>query len=91
MPPTLLLPLHGAGPQLASPPHDRLPRQAADHEGRSPAGHFGLAEPHSQAAALAVCTGLVAPVKFGIGIGAGRLGDGQGKIVAGGLLGRHDQ
>ena len=30
-------------------------------------------------------------VKFGVGIGAGRLGDGQGKIVAGGLLGRHDQ
>ena len=47
--------------------------------------------PVAQWRAVGVLARLVILFRLGVGVSAGGLGDGQGEIVAGGLLGRHDQ
>ena len=91
--PARLILLLRPGPQLARPPRKSLARQPADHRARAPVRQLAAVDSQTRQPRL-FCVNdpaLSSPLCWSTRVGTGRLGQGQGEIVAGRLLGRDDQ
>src|SRR5262249_43096273 len=78
--PLLALLGRGLGPQLARAPLQSVPRQTRHHVRHARARDVGLTDAHPQRWVVLVAG------RLGEGILAGGLGDGEGEVIAGGLL-----